>query len=120
MNERQVAMAESTCGARTLGPLPATGPGSSGALFSIEELSRVALERCATARCAVATMGALASQYGFFAQDREYEDSAEVGCFSWFISLSIYALYAPLFPSPPPKKLEAEVSAARAVFSLIG
>ena len=76
MNERQVSMAESTCGARTIGPLPLGVPGGT-ALFSIEELSRVALERCATARCAVKTMGDLATKYGYFAQDREKEDSAE-------------------------------------------
>lgn len=38
-------------------------------LFSINELSRVALERCATARCAVKTMGRLAEEYGFYGDD---------------------------------------------------
>ncbi|KAF1773485.1 Peptidase C69, dipeptidase A [Phytophthora cactorum] len=52
-------------------------------LFGIAELTKVALERCSTARCAVDTMGTLAEKYGFYSEDSgdmakpDYGDSAE-------------------------------------------
>lgn len=36
-------------------------------MFFIDELSKLALERCDSARCAVRTMGDAATQYGFYA-----------------------------------------------------
>lgn len=63
LNEHQVAMGESTCGAKLVS-LPVHVGGH--ALFDITELNRVALERCKTARCAIKTMGALAEEYGFY------------------------------------------------------
>jgi len=63
INDVGLAVAESTTSARTVG-WPIGSPGGAN-LFGIMELLRVALERCATARCAVKTMGALAVQYGF-------------------------------------------------------
>lgn len=64
MNEKQVAMAESTCGAR----FGAKGRHEGGAaLFDMYELSKIGLERCATARCAAETMGKMAEEHGFFA-----------------------------------------------------
>jgi hypothetical protein len=38
-------------------------------MFGIAELTKIALERCATARCAVQTMGTLAEEYGFYSED---------------------------------------------------
>lgn len=58
LNERQVAMGETTIGGRD------TLQNKKG-LFMIEELQRIALERCATAREAIALMGSLAEQYGY-------------------------------------------------------
>jgi dipeptidase len=69
MNDQSLAIAESTCGARTagwgLGDAPeGVEPGKN--MFGVDELSRVALERCDTARCAIETMGAIAEEYGFY------------------------------------------------------
>lgn len=47
----------------------ADGPDS--ALLDIGELMKVALERCATARCAVELMGQLVEDYGFLIQEFE-------------------------------------------------
>ncbi|KAJ0393771.1 hypothetical protein P43SY_004213 [Pythium insidiosum] len=82
MNEVQLSIGESTCGAKTVGwPLDAGSHGKN--LFGIAELSKVALERCDSARCAVKTMGDLAVTYGFYSEDSgdpakpDYGDSAE-------------------------------------------
>ncbi|RLN20535.1 hypothetical protein BBO99_00008187 [Phytophthora kernoviae] len=81
MNEVQLSIGESTCGAKTVG-WPLNVPGGKN-LFGIAELTKVALERCATARCAVDTMGTLAEKYGFYSEDSgemskpDYGDSAE-------------------------------------------
>ncbi|KAF0702796.1 Aste57867_7746 [Aphanomyces stellatus] len=64
INEKQLALAESSCGAKTVG-FPLGTPGGKS-LFSINELTKVALERCDNARCAVKTMGDLAVEYGFY------------------------------------------------------
>ena len=58
MNEKQVAMGETTIGGRD------TLRNKNG-LFFIEELQRIALERCSTAREAIALMGSLAEKYGY-------------------------------------------------------
>ena len=58
MNEKQVAMGETTIGGRD------TLRNKAG-MFYIEELERIALERCSTAREAIALMGSLAEQYGY-------------------------------------------------------
>ncbi|MDR2604655.1 MAG: C69 family dipeptidase [Desulfovibrio sp.] len=43
-----------------------TGPDPKTRLFYSSELSRVALERCKTARCAVETIGSLIETYGYY------------------------------------------------------
>ncbi|MBQ2563002.1 MAG: C69 family dipeptidase [Muribaculaceae bacterium] len=58
MNEKQLAMGETTIGGRD------TLQNKKG-LFLIEELQRIALERCTTAREAIALMGSLAEKYGY-------------------------------------------------------
>ena len=58
INEAGLAFGESTTSAL---PLLDTGSG----LFTMAPLMTVAMERCSTARCAIATMGALAEEYGF-------------------------------------------------------
>lgn len=65
MNEYQLAIGESTCGAR-LGLSAAPIAFGGKALFDVAALSRIALERCKTARCAIQTMGDLAVEYGFY------------------------------------------------------
>ena len=66
-------MAESTCSA----VFGANAVGYGGkALLSIDSLSRIGLERCDTARCAVETMGSLAEKYGFYGVG-SFEGSAE-------------------------------------------
>ena len=58
MNEKQLAIGETT----TTGRLELR---RMDGMFMIEELERIALERCATAREAIALIGALAEQYGY-------------------------------------------------------
>ncbi|RHY81953.1 hypothetical protein DYB35_013627, partial [Aphanomyces astaci] len=65
-NEVQLSIAESTCAAKTVG-YPLDMPNGRN-LLSINELSRIALERCDTSVCAVKTMGALAEEYGFYGE----------------------------------------------------
>jgi dipeptidase len=66
-NEWGLSIGESTCTARTVG-WPSNLPhGYNGA--GIEDLSKIALERCKTARCAVETMGKIAVEKGFYSAD---------------------------------------------------
>ena len=58
LNEKQLAMGETTFGG------PDTLVNEAG-WFTIEELERVALQRCDNARDAIRLMGALAEQYGY-------------------------------------------------------
>ena len=76
MNEYQLAIGESTCGARTLAYPFGDLENHGRALFEIMELSKVALERCKTARCAIQTMGDLGVEYGFYGEPM-MEDSGE-------------------------------------------
>ena len=57
-NEKQLAIGETTFG----GPDTLVNPAG---WFTIEELERVALQRCDNARDAIRLMGSLASQYGY-------------------------------------------------------
>jgi len=82
-NEKGLSIGESTCTARTVG-WPATPDKPYGYNHAgIEDLSKIALERCATARCAVKTMGDVAVEQGFYSADSgapekpDYSDSAE-------------------------------------------
>ncbi|OQR87886.1 peptidase [Achlya hypogyna] len=74
-NEVQLSIAESTCSCKTAG-WPSSLPHGRN-IMSIEELSKIALERCDTAICAVDTMGALAEEYGFFGEYSEDPTSPE-------------------------------------------
>ena len=87
LNEKQVGMGESTCscvdwtalGGRDSEPCGSSSAGAAGspcALLSIDELSRVAMERASSAREAVSLMGALAVEHGFYGAD-SFEGSAE-------------------------------------------
>ena len=58
LNERQLAMGETTFGGRDTLRNPK-------GMFMIEELQRIAMERCSTAREAIALMGDLAKRYGY-------------------------------------------------------
>jgi dipeptidase len=74
MNEHQVGIAESTCsGVFTADPINMQGK----ALFSVDALSQVALERSRTSREAVETMGRLAEEHGFYGAESSFEGSAE-------------------------------------------
>jgi dipeptidase len=81
MNEHGVGIGESTCSAK----IAANGCKYLGqrekeqncALMSINELSRIGLERCKTARCAVKVMGDLAMQFGFYGENSGFETGAE-------------------------------------------
>ena len=74
MNEKQLSIGESTCSGRFV----ANAKGSGGeALFCVNELSRIAMERCATARCAIRTMGDLATEHGFYGASGSFEGGSE-------------------------------------------
>lgn len=66
-NEKGLSIGESTCTAKTVG-WPADKPYGYN-LVGIEDLSKIALERCDTARCAAQTMGDIAVEYGFYSAD---------------------------------------------------
>ncbi|ETV67848.1 hypothetical protein H257_16075 [Aphanomyces astaci] len=66
INDVQLSIAESTCAAKTVGWPKSLHYGHN--LFGIEELSKVALERCDSARCAIKLMGDLAETHGFFGE----------------------------------------------------
>jgi dipeptidase len=70
INEHQVAIGESTCGARYVSKPVSQG---GAALFDISELSRLALQRTKTAREAIQLMGDLAVQYGYYGAEWEGE-----------------------------------------------
>jgi len=76
-NERGLSIGESTCTARTVGwpasPDKPYGYNRAG----IEDLSKIALERCETARCAVETMGAIAVEQGFYSADSGPPDAPD-------------------------------------------
>eukprot|EP00933_Yihiella_yeosuensis_P081048 TRINITY_DN94588_c0_g1_i1.p1 TRINITY_DN94588_c0_g1~~TRINITY_DN94588_c0_g1_i1.p1 ORF type:complete len:591 (-),score=109.31 TRINITY_DN94588_c0_g1_i1:30-1802(-) len=83
LNEHGVSVAESTCGAAfgTCGRGSSIGcePGRKVgvALFSIDTLSSLAVERSRTSREAVELMGAFASKYGFYGPPDSFEGSGE-------------------------------------------
>ena len=74
MNEKQVGIGESTCS----GVFAAKAIDHGGnALLSIDELSRIALERANTAREAISIMGSLAEEYGFYGASGSFEGGSE-------------------------------------------
>lgn len=75
MNEHKVAFGESTCSAR----IAASSLAHNGtALFSNAELTKITLERCTTARCAVKLMGDMAvNDGGFYGEDSGVETGGE-------------------------------------------
>jgi len=78
-NEWGLSMGESTCTARTVG-FPATPDKPYGKCHvGINDLSKIALERCKTARCAIQTMGDIAVEYGFFSEDSGTIDKPDFG-----------------------------------------
>lgn len=82
MNEWGLSVGESTSNAKTVGWPKDVAYGYN--LLGIEDLSKIALERCKTAKCAAQTMGDLAVQHGFYSADSGdpakpgYSDAAEV------------------------------------------
>jgi dipeptidase len=75
MNEHKLAFGESTCSGR----LWATSTAHDGtALFSNEVLSKIALERCKTVRCAIELMGDLAmNSGGFYGEGADVDTGSE-------------------------------------------
>jgi dipeptidase len=74
MNEHGVAIAECTCSS-IFGASSVDLGGN--ALLNYLELTRVALERCSTARDAIDLMGSLAEEYGFFGNEPALAGAAE-------------------------------------------
>jgi hypothetical protein len=63
-NEKQLSIGESTCRARfTAKPVLVDG---GRALITVYMMTEIAMERCATARCAIQLMGDLATRYGYY------------------------------------------------------
>jgi dipeptidase len=62
-NERQLGMGESTCTAIFVS-FPVYSGGK--AYMNIRQMSEIAMERCETARCAIALMGDLAETHGYY------------------------------------------------------
>lgn len=82
-NDQQLTIGESTCGAKTVGWCLNHESGKGYNMFGIGELSKLVMERCDSARCAVTLMGSMAETHGFFSDDSGdmanpgYGDSAE-------------------------------------------
>lgn len=76
LNEMMVGVSESTCMARF-----ASKPVSDGgkALLHIGELSRIALERCGTARDAIEMMGSLGEEFGYYGAEWDLKSKFEEG-----------------------------------------
>jgi len=74
LNEMQVGIGESTCSG-VFGAVPLGAPNGT-ALWSIDELTHVAMERASSARQAVQLMGDLAVAHGFYGAG-EFEGTAE-------------------------------------------
>lgn len=68
-NEKGLSIGESTCTARTVGWPAVPGKPYGYNKVGIEDMSKIALERCDTARCAIKTMGAVAVEQGFYSAD---------------------------------------------------
>jgi len=64
-NEHQLSIGESTCSARFFTVNKLKG---GSALFWVGALTKIAMERCKTARCAVQLMGDLGYEYGYWAE----------------------------------------------------
>lgn len=75
MNEAQLAIGESTCAAKIVAYSRANG---GDALFDASALTRVAMQRCATARCAVKLMGSLAEKHGFYGAEDPLENGDDL------------------------------------------
>lgn len=75
VNEMQVGIGESTCSG-VFGARPIHQHPNGTALFSIDELSHIAMERASTARQAISMMGVLAEEHGFYGAG-EFEGTAE-------------------------------------------
>ena len=74
LSEVQLGIGESTCS----GVFDARGVEAGGAaLFSIDELSKIAMERAASSREAVQLMGDLAVAHGFHGQSASFEGGSE-------------------------------------------
>jgi dipeptidase len=86
INEHGLAFGESTTEAKAIlanaqigHPDPKTNNTQNGtALFTISQLMQIALERCATARCAIETMGNLSETYGFAGEEFGTSEMASV------------------------------------------
>lgn len=75
MNEHKLAFGESTCSGRFWA---ASLAHNGTALFSNEQLSKIALERCKTARCAIQLMGELAVDHGgFYGEGTDVDTGSE-------------------------------------------
>ena len=74
VNEMQVGIGESTCSG-VFGAIPLGSPNGT-ALFSIDALTQIAMERASTAKQAVEMMGALAEEHGFYVAG-QFEGTAE-------------------------------------------
>ena len=74
VNEKQVGIGESTCSG-VFGAIPLGMPNGT-ALFSVDELTHIAMERADTARDAIQIMGSLAEEHGFYGAG-QFEGTAE-------------------------------------------
>eukprot|EP00948_MAST-09A_sp_MAST-9A-sp1_P001334 g1334.t1 len=78
LNEYGLTIGESSCSANICAEPISNGTTESKqngkALLSIDELTRIAMESCRTARCAIQTMGSLAETYGFYGASNNLEE----------------------------------------------
>ncbi|KAJ8606908.1 hypothetical protein CTAYLR_008927 [Chrysophaeum taylorii] len=76
-NNHGLTMGESTCEAHFVGRPVRECPTCEGPLFDVAALSKLVMRKCATARCAISTIGEIAEEYGYYGAEATPPEAGE-------------------------------------------